>query len=81
MVKAFASRAEDPGFESGWRRDFTGSSHTGDLNIGTPVATLPDAWRSRVSAVTGEVESSICSFSMTGISRLNCLSRSVPEIH
>ena len=25
------------------RRDFSGSSHTSDLKIGTPVATLPDA--------------------------------------
>ena len=41
MVKASASRAEDPGFESRWRRDFSGSSHTSDLKIGTPVATLP----------------------------------------
>ena len=54
MVKASASRAEDPGFKSRLRRDFSGSSHTGDLNIGTPVATLPGAWRSRVSAGTGQ---------------------------
>ena len=33
-AKASSSRAEDPGFES---RDFFGSSHTSDLNIGTPV--------------------------------------------
>ena len=32
---------------------FSGSSHTCDLNIGTPVATLPGAWRYRVSAGTG----------------------------
>ena len=31
---------------------FSGSSHTSDLNIGTPVATLPGAWRYRVSAGT-----------------------------
>ena len=70
--RASASRAEDPGFESRWRRDFSGSSHTSDINIGTPVATLPDAWYYRVSAGTGqtgvsilwqgEVESWICSF-------------------
>ena len=36
VVKASASRAEDPGFESCWRRDFSRSSHTSDLNIGTP---------------------------------------------
>ena len=32
---------------------FLGSSHTSDLNIGTPVATLPGAWRYRVSTGTG----------------------------
>ena len=72
MVKASASRAEDPGFESRLRRDFLGSSHTSDLKIGTPVATLPGAWCYRVSAGTGqpgvsilglgEVESWICNF-------------------
>ena len=51
---------------------FSGSSHTSDLNIGTPVATLPDAWHYRVSAGIGrpgvsilglgEMESLICSF-------------------
>ena len=53
VVKASASRAEGPGFESRLRRDFSGSSHTSDLNIGTPVATLPGAWRYRVSTGTG----------------------------
>ena len=51
--KASASKAEGPGFESRLRRDFSGSSHTSDLNIGTPVATLPGAWRYRVGAGTG----------------------------
>ena len=52
VVKASASRAEDPGFESragissGW-------SHTSDLKIGTPVATLPGARCYTVSAGTG----------------------------
>ena len=51
---------------------FSGSSHTSDLNIGTPVATLPGAWHYRVSAGTGqpgvsilwlgEMESLICNF-------------------
>ena len=50
VVKASASRADDPGFESHLRRDFSGSSHTSGLKIGTPVATLPGAWRYRVSA-------------------------------
>ena len=53
MVKAYASGAEDPGFESRLRRDFSGSSHTSDLKTGTQVATLPGAWRYRVSAGTG----------------------------
>ena len=53
MVKVSASRVEDPGFESRLRLDFSGSSHTSDLKIGTPTATLPGAWRYRVSAGTG----------------------------
>ena len=31
----------------------SGSCHTSDLKIGTPVATLPGAWRYRVSTGTG----------------------------
>ena len=53
VVKASASGEEDPGFESQLRRDFSGSSHTSDLKIGTPVATLPDSWHYRVSAGIG----------------------------
>ena len=53
VVKASASGAEDPGFESRLRRDFSGSSHTSDLRIDPPVATLLVAWRYRVSAGTG----------------------------
>ena len=62
MVKVSAPGAEDPGFESRLRRDFSGSSHTSDffssshtsdLKIGTPVATLPGPWRYRVSTGTG----------------------------
>ena len=72
MVKASTSGAEDPEFESRLRLDFSGSSHTSDLKIGTPVSTLPGAWHCRVSAGTGqpgvsilrlgEVESLICNF-------------------
>ena len=51
--KASASRAEDPRFESRLQRIFSGSSHTSDLKIVTPVATLPGAWRYRVSTGTG----------------------------
>ena len=55
MVKSSASRAEDPEFKSRLRRDFSGSNHTSDLKIGTPVATLPGAWRYRVSTGTGVI--------------------------
>ena len=75
VVKASASRAEDLGFESRLRRDFPGLSHTSDLEIGTPVATLPGAWRYRVRVGTGrpgvsilwlgEVESLICNFCLS----------------
>ena len=71
-VKASASRAEDPMFESRLRQDFSGPSNTSGLKIGIPVATLPGAWRYRISAGTGrpgvsilwlgEVESWICNF-------------------
>ena len=33
---------------------FSGSSHTSDFKIGTPVVTLPGAWRYRVSTGTGQ---------------------------
>ena len=52
-LKVSASRAEDLGFESRLCWDFSGSSHTSDFKIGIPVATLPGAWRYRVSAGTG----------------------------
>ena len=58
---------------------FPGSSHTIDLNIGTPVATLSGAWRYRVSAGTGwpgvsilwlgETESLVCSFYLSAAAR------------
>ena len=53
VVKTSASKAADPGFDSRLRRYFSGSSHTRDLKMGTPGATLPGVWRSRVSAGTG----------------------------
>ena len=34
-------------------RIFSGSSHTSDLKTGSAVATLPGAWRHRVSTGTG----------------------------
>ena len=57
--RASASRAENPRFESRLRRDFSGSNHTSDLKIDTPVAALPGAWRQRVSAGTGRTGVSI----------------------
>ena len=58
---------------------FSGSSHTSDSKIGTPVATLPGTWRYRVRAGTGrpgvsirwlgEVESWICSFCLSVAAR------------
>ena len=79
VVKASASGAEDPRFESRLPWDFSGSSHTSDLKIGTPVTTLSGAWRYRVSAGTGrpgvsilwlgEVESWICNFYLSVAAR------------
>ena len=40
---------------------FSGSSHTNDSKIGTPVATLAGAWRYRVNAGTGRPGVSILS--------------------
>ena len=52
--EAPASRAEDPGVRFPLPlRGFSGSSHTSGLKFGTPVATLPGAWRCSVSAGTG----------------------------
>ena len=60
---------------------FSGSSHTSDLKIDTPVAAPPGAWRYRVSAGTGrpgvnilwlgEVESLICNFYLSVAARKN----------
>ena len=53
VVKASASKPENPGFESRlYRRDSSRSSHTNDLKNGTKVATLPGTWRYRVSTWT-----------------------------
>ena len=57
--KASALRVEEPRFESCCVGILLGSSHTSDLKIGTPVATLPGAWRYRVSAGTGRPSVSI----------------------
>ena len=47
MVKASASKVEGPGSNPACDRIFSGPSHTSDLKIGTPVATLPGIWRYR----------------------------------
>ena len=59
MVKASASKAEDPGFKSCLRRNYSGSKHTSDLETGTPVTTQPGAWHYRVSTGTGRPSVSI----------------------
>ena len=53
VVKASASRAKIPGSIPACAGIFPGSSHPIDLKIDTRVATLPGAWRYRVSAGTG----------------------------
>ena len=68
-----------PGSNPACAGTFSGSSHTSDLNIGTPVATLPGAWCYRVSAGTGrrgvsilwlgEMESWICNFYLSVAAR------------
>ena len=75
VVKASGWRAEDPELESHLQRDFSRSSHTNDLSIDTPVATLPGAWRYRVSAGAGwlgvsilwlgEVKSLVCNLCLS----------------
>ena len=59
VVKASTSGTEDPGFKSRLQQDFSGSSHTSDLKIGTQVATLPGTWLYRVSTGTGRLRVSI----------------------
>ena len=56
VVKASASRVEDPGFESCLRWDFSRSSYTSDLKTGTLVATL--------SGVIGSVLGLVCPVSV-----------------
>ena len=68
-----------PGLNPAWAWIFSGSSHTSDLKIGTPVATLPGAWHYRVTAGTGwpsvsilwlgEVECLICNFYLSVAAR------------
>ena len=53
VVRRLLRERKIPGSNPACAGIFSGSSHTSDLNIGTPVATLPGAWRYRVSAGTG----------------------------
>ena len=53
VVRRLPRERKVPGSNPACTGIFSGSSHTSDLNIGTPVATLPGAWRYRVSAGTG----------------------------
>ena len=72
MVRCLPREGKIPGSNPACAGIFSGSSHTSDLKIGTPVATLPGAWRYRVSIGTGqpgvsilwlgEVERLICNF-------------------
>ena len=60
LVKSSATRAEDPRFKFRLARIFPGWIHTSNLIISTPLATLPGAWRYRVSAGTGCLMSVYC---------------------
>ena len=72
MTKPSASCAEDSGFKSRL-------CHSSDMSSGTLVATLPDAWRYRVTARTGwsgvsilrlsETERWVCDFSLSVAAR------------
>ena len=72
VVRRPPREQEVPGSNPACAGIFSGSSHTSDLKIGTPVATLPGTWRYRVSTGTGrpgvsilwlgEVERLICNF-------------------
>ena len=74
VVRRPPRKRKIPGSNPACAGIFFGSSHTSDSKIGTPVATLPGAWCYSVSTGTGqpgvsilwlgEVESSICNFSV-----------------
>ena len=89
--KASASRATDrviPAFAVGI---FSGSSHTSDLKLSTPAATLPGTWCYRICTGTGwpgvsilrldEITGLICNLYLSAGALNNCPSRSVSEIH
>ena len=53
VVRRSPPERKIPGSNPACAGNFSGSSHTSDFKIGTPVATLPGAWRCRVSTGTG----------------------------
>ena len=53
VVKRPLRELKIPGSNPACTGNFSESSHTSDLKIGIPVATLPGAWRYRVSTGTG----------------------------
>ena len=53
MVRRPPQERKIPGSNPACAGIFSGSSHTSDSKIGTPVATLPGAWPYRVSGGTG----------------------------
>ena len=59
MVRRPPRERKIPGLNPACAGIFSGSSHTSDLNIGTPVATLPGAWRYSVSTDTARPDVSI----------------------
>ena len=79
VVKVSPRERKIPGSIPVCGENFPRSNHTSDSKIGTPVATLPGAWRYRVSAGTGrpsvsilglgEVKSWICNFYLSVAAR------------
>ena len=79
VVRRLPRERKVPGSNPACAGIFSRSSHTSDLKIGIPVATLPGAWRYRVSTGTGrpgvsilwlgEVERWICNFYLSVAAR------------
>ena len=79
VVRRLPWERKIPGSNPAYTAIFSGASHTSDLKIDTPVATLPGAWRYRVSTGTGrpdvsilwlgEVERLICNFCVSVAAR------------
>ena len=81
-----------PGIDSRvWPGSFSGSSHTSNIKSGNPVATLPGAWRYRVSIGTGwpsvrilllgEIYFFLSATSISVWQQYVCHRRSIPLIH